>query len=78
MKSQKLKELSAPIAVMRELPGDSKKKTVCIMIGTDCIGSYKSNYHTITVTRVPFIQVRYMKQECVEGMLDQQTDKLQT
>ena len=30
MKSQKLKELSAPIAVMRELPGDSKKKTVCI------------------------------------------------
>ena len=32
MKSQKLKELSAPIAVMRELPGDSKKKTVCINI----------------------------------------------
>jgi hypothetical protein len=30
MKSQKLKELSAPIAVMRELPGVSKKKTVCI------------------------------------------------
>jgi len=23
------------------------------MIGTDCIGSYKSNYHTIVTTTVP-------------------------
>ena len=25
-----------------------------MVIGTDCIGSYKSNYHTITTTKAPF------------------------
>jgi hypothetical protein len=29
------------------------KLTTIVVIGTDCIGSYKSNYHTITTTRVP-------------------------
>jgi hypothetical protein len=29
------------------------KLTMLVLIGTDCIGSYKSNYHTITTTRVP-------------------------
>ena len=24
-----------------------------VVIGTDCMGSYKSNYHTITTTTVP-------------------------
>jgi len=24
-----------------------------VMIGTDCIGSYKSNYHTITMSTAP-------------------------
>jgi hypothetical protein len=24
-----------------------------VMMGTDCIGSYKSNYHTITTTMAP-------------------------
>ena len=28
--------------------------TTFVMIGTDCIGSYKSNYHTIMTTTVPF------------------------
>ena len=27
--------------------------TTLVMIGTDCIGSYKSNYHTITTTMSP-------------------------
>ena len=27
--------------------------TMLVLIGTDCIGSYKSNYHTITTMRVP-------------------------
>ena len=27
--------------------------TTLVVIGTDCIGSYKSNYHTITTTMVP-------------------------
>jgi hypothetical protein len=28
--------------------------TTLVVIGTDCIGSYKSNYHTIMTTTVPF------------------------
>jgi len=32
--------------------------TTLVVIGTDCIGSYKSNYHTITDDRVsPNVQV---------------------
>ena len=27
--------------------------TTFVVIGTDCIGSYKSNYHTITTTTFP-------------------------
>jgi hypothetical protein len=27
--------------------------TTLVVIGTDCIGSYKSNYHTITTTMTP-------------------------
>jgi hypothetical protein len=27
--------------------------TMLVLIGTDCIGSDKSNYHTIMTTRVP-------------------------
>jgi hypothetical protein len=27
--------------------------TTLVVIGTDCIGSYKSNYHTITATIAP-------------------------
>ena len=27
--------------------------TTLKVIGTDCIGSYKSNYHTITATTAP-------------------------
>ena len=30
--------------------------TLVVMIGTDCIGSYKSNSHTITTTSVPTIR----------------------
>jgi hypothetical protein len=29
--------------------------TTSVVIGTDCIGSYKSNYHTTTATTVPHI-----------------------
>ena len=29
--------------------------TTSVVIGTDCIGSYKSNYHTITATNVPIL-----------------------
>jgi hypothetical protein len=29
--------------------------TKLVVIYTDCIGSYKSNYHTITITEVPCI-----------------------
>jgi hypothetical protein len=30
--------------------------TTLVVIGTDCIGSYKSNYHTITTTATPGYQ----------------------
>jgi hypothetical protein len=29
--------------------------TTSVVIGTDCIGSCKSNYHTITATMTPFV-----------------------
>jgi hypothetical protein len=29
--------------------------TTSVVIGTDCIGSYKSNYHTITTTTAPML-----------------------
>ena len=29
--------------------------TMLVVIGTDCIGSYKSNYHTITNTTAPIL-----------------------
>ena len=30
--------------------------TTLVVIGTDCIGSYKLNYHTITTTTAPILQ----------------------
>ena len=33
--------------------------TTSVVICTDCIGSYKSNYHTITTTAVPILTKRY-------------------
>jgi hypothetical protein len=30
------------------------KLTTLVVIGTDCIGSYKSNYHMITTMTVPY------------------------
>jgi hypothetical protein len=34
--------------------------TTLVVIGTDCIGSCKSNYHTITTMTVPFIPLRIL------------------
>jgi hypothetical protein len=31
--------------------------TMLVVIGTDCIGSYKSNYHTITTSPPTVVQV---------------------
>ena len=33
------------------------KLTMLVVIGTDCIGSCKSNYHTITATTAPLFWV---------------------
>jgi hypothetical protein len=47
--------------------------TTSVVIGTDCIGSCKSNYHTITVTTAPYINMqqfsvrkfkKYISQTC--------------
>jgi hypothetical protein len=35
-------------------PWSRFKLTTSVVIGTDCIGSCKSNYHTITVTTAPY------------------------
>jgi len=35
---------------------DSNSQRQCTGDGTDCIGSYKSKYHTITTTAAPFQQ----------------------
>ena len=36
-----------------------------VMIGTDWIGSYKSNYHTITTTTAPIIFINSGSWECI-------------
>jgi hypothetical protein len=33
--------------------------TMLVVIGTDCIGSYKSNYHTIMGTAAPISETHY-------------------
>jgi hypothetical protein len=33
--------------------------TTLVVIGTDCIGSYKSNYHMITATTAPTLSDIY-------------------
>jgi hypothetical protein len=35
------------------LPGEEFEFITFVVIGTDCIGSCKSNYHTITATMAP-------------------------
>ena len=32
-----------------------------VVIGTDCIGSFKYNYHTLTTMTAPFIDWGYLK-----------------
>jgi hypothetical protein len=34
------------------------KLTTLVVIGTDCIGKYKSNYHTIMTTTAPYIKLK--------------------
>ena len=38
----------------------SPELTMLVVMGTDCIGSYKSNYHTITTMMAPFIYLYIM------------------
>ena len=41
-------------------PWSRFKLTTSVVIGTDCIGNCKSNYHTITATVAPIIQVKLL------------------
>jgi hypothetical protein len=34
------------------------KLTTLVVIGTDCVGKYKSNYHTIMATTAPYIKLK--------------------
>jgi len=40
------------IVVVRFIDGENRL-IMLVVIGTDCIGSYKFNYHTITTTMAP-------------------------
>ena len=40
------------------------KLTILVVIGTDCTGSCKSNYHTITTTTAPFMICIYCSNNC--------------
>jgi hypothetical protein len=42
-------------------PWTGFKLTTSVVIGTDCIGSCTSNYHTITATTAPFRGMRGLK-----------------
>jgi len=39
------------------------KLTTLVVIGTDCTGSYKSNYHMIMITTAPFETGGWVKTE---------------
>ena len=49
------------------------KLTTSVVIGTDCIGSYKSNYHTITTTTAPrsvqdkIVYFQYLAKKCISN-----------
>jgi len=57
----------------RHLAWEGIELTTLVMIGTDCIGSCKSNYHTITTTTSPLKYIanrmwtfkRFQKQFCI-------------
>jgi hypothetical protein len=48
------------------LPWNGVEHTTSVVIGTDCIGSCKSNYHTITATTTPASKMR--DHVCVLGV----------
>jgi hypothetical protein len=41
-------------------PWTGFKLTTLVVMGTDCTGSYKSNYHTIRTTTAPNFFVRFI------------------
>jgi hypothetical protein len=62
--------LGDPTTYLIEPPGPSPwsrfELTTSVVIGTDCIGSWKSNYHTITATTAPDSWKRYLNNIFVE------------
>jgi hypothetical protein len=40
------------------------KLKMLVVIGTDCIGSYKSNYHKITTTTAPYFSTEWLFTNC--------------
>ena len=41
--------------------------TTSVVLGTDCIGSCKSNYHTITVTTALYVIIHHVLIQCILG-----------
>jgi hypothetical protein len=52
--------------VVSSIPGLSRIQT---NNGTDCIGSYKSSYHTITTPNAPFVLGIYFIGTCMESIV---------
>ena len=52
--------------VVSSIPGLSRIQT---NNGTDCIGSYKSSYHTITTPKAPFVLGIYFIGTCMESIV---------
>ena len=52
--------------VVSSIPGLSMIQT---NNGTDCIGSYKSSYHTITTVKAPFVLGIYFIGTCMESIV---------
>jgi hypothetical protein len=47
---------NAKLQIQYTSPWSRFELKIPVVIGTDCIGSCKSNYHTITATTAPYIQ----------------------
>ena len=54
--SQVTDQLFIYYCIKYTLPWSGFEPTTLMVIGSDCIGSYKSNYHTITITTTPVIK----------------------
>jgi hypothetical protein len=59
-----LTDLSDNVVFEYTSPGAEFKLITLVVIDTDCIGSYESNYHTITAMMASIKSVKVTKRSC--------------